>query len=238
MDKRIEHASANKSGHPSLVTVRFLHFNGFSARRIAFTEMGRSLFQPWIADGLVFCKHLGSGAGKGFSILPDFGVYAWIGVWESDEDAEKFFQYNKRWLSLIHFASVITGWDGVPFRAHGTWNGLQPFRTDPSLAEWSGPVAVITRASIKRSQALKFWMNVPGSSKDLDKQPGLIFAKGVGEFPLIEQATLSLWDSVQSIQAFAYKGKAHSPMVRKTREIGWYSEEMFVRMAVINRYGL
>jgi len=80
-------------------------------------------------------------------------------------------------------------------------------------------------------------MNVPGSSKGLENQPGLIFAKGVGELPLVEQATLSLWDNVQAVQTFAYKGKSHAPMVRKTRETGWYSEEMFVRMAVTDEFG-
>lgn len=238
MSKRIEQTYEETPSQPMLVTVRFLHFKGLSAQWNALAEMGRSRFQDWRANGLVFWKHLGSGAGKGFSVLPDLSTYAWFGVWESHDDAARFFTQDKRWAGLCALATHWTGWDGIPFRAHGTWNGKQPFRIDADFGDWNGPVAVLTRASIKRSQALRFWMNVPGSSRNLDEQPGLIFAKGVGELPLIEQATLSLWDSVAAIQSFAYKGKSHSPMVKKTRDTGWYSEEMFVRMAVINEYGM
>ncbi|MEY3855064.1 MAG: Spheroidene monooxygenase, partial [Bacteroidota bacterium] len=59
------------------------------------------------------------------------------------------------------------------------------------------------------------------------------FAKGVGEFPLTEQATCSLWESAAHIDAFAYKSNEHSPMIKKTRQFNWYREEMFVRMKVL-----
>ena len=71
------------------VTIRFLNFTGFQAKRHAFAEMGRSLVQCWSAPGLLFAKHLGTGAGNGFSILPNFGLYAWLGVWESPQKAEE-----------------------------------------------------------------------------------------------------------------------------------------------------
>lgn len=237
MKERIEQCKAEKPSAGSLVTVRLLRFKGFKARWQALAEMGRTRMIPWHSEGLTFNKHLGSGAGNGFSILPDFGTYAWLGIWQSSEEANSFFERDERWLSFQSMAIDWKGWDGIPIRAHGTWNGRQPFVSDSSFSDWNGPVAVLTRASIKRSKALRFWMNVPGSSKHIEQQPGLIFAKGVGELPLVEQATLSLWDSVKAVQSFAYKDKAHSPMVRKTREIGWYSEEMFVRMAVTANYG-
>ena len=237
MVERIEHLQAEKPFEASFVTVRFLHFSGTQAKWKAFTEMGRARFEFWKAEGLLFSKHLGSGAGKGFSILPDLSTYAWLGVWNSSEHAKQFFSNDTRWLKFRSLAADCSGWDGIPIRSHGTWNGQQPFVSASDLGGWTGRVAVLTRASIRRSKALRFWMNVPGSSKGIENQPGLIFAKGVGELPLVEQATLSLWDNVQSVQAFAYKGQAHAPMVRKTRETGWYSEEMFVRMAVMNEFG-
>lgn len=237
MNGRIEQVEVEMPFQGSFVTVRFFHFGGIQAKWRAFTEMGRARFESWNADGLLFSKHLGSGAGKGFSILPDLSTYAWLGVWNNSESADRFFQHEGRWLEFRSLADNSFGFDAIPIRSHGTWNGQQPFQTDSRLGDWAGRVAVLTRASIRRSQALRFWINVPGSSRGLDNQPGLIFAKGVGELPLVEQATLSLWDSVQSVQAFAYKGQAHAPMVRKTRETGWYSEEMFVRMAVMKEFG-
>jgi hypothetical protein len=97
----------------------------------------------------------------------------------------------------------------------------------------NGPLLVMTRASIVWYKSPIFWFYVSHASKYLENRAGLLFAKGVGEFPLIEQATLSLWDSSESLDAFAYKSKEHAPMIKKTRKIGWYSEEMFTRFRVV-----
>ena len=217
---------------PTFITVRFLRFSGFWAKRNAFALMGKSLVSSWQAPGLLFAKHLGSGAGNGFSIWPDFSTYAWIGVWDRPVDADNFFEKDARWIELSKESTTITGWDGEAIRAHGTWNGLNPFVLSND-ATWEGRVAVITRASIRWSQAWRFWLNVPSSSKHMENRAGLILAKGVGEFPLTEQATCSLWESAAHIDDFAYKSKEHSPMIKKTRQYTWYKEEMFVRMKVL-----
>ncbi|MEY2998906.1 MAG: Spheroidene monooxygenase, partial [Bacteroidota bacterium] len=61
--------------------------------------------------------------------------------------------------------------------------------------------------------------------------------KGVGEYPLVEQATMSVWNSADELDAFAYRSRQHAPMVQKTRKHQWYSEEMFIRMEVLNVIG-
>jgi hypothetical protein len=215
------------------ITIRFIKYSGFKARRAAFSEMGRSLFFSWSAPGLVFAKHLGTGAGNGFSIFPDFGLYAWLGAWDSPESAFTFFQTDPRWLSLISLSDEISGWDGEPLKGKGTWNQLSPFDFSEADADWTGSIAVITRASIRWSKALLFWWNVPSASKHLEGKEGLIYAKGVGELPLLEQATFSLWDSAKRLDQFAYQSKEHAPMIKKTRKYDWYKEEMFVRMKVV-----
>ncbi len=215
------------------ITIRFLEFSGFSAMRHAFAEMGRSLVAGWSADGMVFSKHLGTGAGNGFSIWPNFGLYAWLGVWESPEHAERFFESNSRWLQFSAFSDRISGWDAIPMKGKGTWNGLQPFDFSNQNDSWEGPVAVITRASIRWHKALLFWWNVPSASKHLEGKQGLKYAKGVGELPLFEQATFSLWESASNLDQFAYQSKEHAPMIKKTRMYDWYREEMFVRIRVV-----
>jgi hypothetical protein len=215
------------------ITIRFLQFSGFFAKRHSFAEMGRSLVTGWSADGLVFSKHLGTGAGNGFSIWPNFGLYAWLGVWESPEQAERFFESNSRWLQFSAFSDRISGWDAIPMKGKGTWNGLQPFDFSNQNDSWEGPVAVITRASIRWHKALLFWWNVPSASKHLEGKKGLTYAKGVGELPLFEQATFSLWESASNLDQFAYQSKEHAPMIKKTRMYDWYREEMFVRMKVV-----
>jgi hypothetical protein len=59
----------------------------------------------------------------------------------------------------------------------------------------------------------------------------------VGEYPLIEQATLSVWESAAQLDEFAYRSRQHAPMVKKTRQYNWYREEMFVRMEILKFIG-
>ena len=70
---------------------------------------------------------------------------------------------------------------------------------------------------------------MPSVSKSMDNYDDLIFSKGIGEFPLLMQATFSLWSSAESMMNYAYKNPKHAEMVKKTRELDWYSEELFAR---------
>jgi len=215
------------------ISLRFLKFEGFQNKRMAFAAMGHSLSNPWQADGLVFAKHMGVGKGNGFSILPDFSTYAFVGVFESAKKATSFFTTNDRWKALAALTLEINEFDGYAIKGHGTWNGKQPFEWQELPADFNGKVAVITRASIRWSQAWRFWMNVPAASKHIDQQNGLLFAKGVGELPLVEQATISIWDSIKSLEQYAYKTRQHAQMIKKTRTFNWYKEEMFIRIAIL-----
>jgi len=214
-----------------IISIRFLSFKGFSNKRFGFAQMGISLVDPWKHTGLVFSKHLGVGAGNGFSVWPDFSMYAFLGVFESQNASDDFFETNVRWSTLKSQTIEIIGWDALAIKGHGTWNTNNPFEivTDPG----QGPILVLTRASIVWYKSVLFWLNVSHASKYLSSKEGLLFAKGVGEFPLLEQATLSLWESEEILDSFAYKSKEHAPMIKKTRALKWYSEEMFVRMRVI-----
>ncbi len=78
-----------------------------------------------------------------------------------------------------------------------------------------------------------FWRAVPPVSADLHAAAGLRLALGVGEAPIGLQGTFSLWDSPAAVTAFAYRRPAHVEAVRRTAEVGWYSEELFARFAVL-----
>ncbi|MGB4560235.1 MAG: hypothetical protein WBI11_00360 [Schleiferiaceae bacterium] len=219
------------------ISVRFMTFSGWRARWRAFGAMGISLRQGVAAPGMCFGKMLGSGAGQGFSIWPDWGTYAWFTVWENPESAEAFWSNDPMFQDLLGYATSVYGWEARPLRGHGTWNGQQPFAFPEAGVRTAGSVAVLTRASIARKQALRFWWNVPRASRGVQDQPGLRYAKGVGEYPLVEQATMSVWNSADELDAFAYRSRQHAPMVQKTRKHQWYSEEMFIRMEVLNVIG-
>ena len=58
--------------------------------------------------------------------------------------------------------------------------------------------------------------------------------KGIGEWPFIQQATISIWDNSKSINEFAYKDKIHSDIVKATRKKKWYKEDLFSRFNLIS----
>lgn len=73
-----------------IISIRFLSFKGFSNKRFAFAQIGISLVNPWKHAGLLFSKHLGVGAGNGFSVWPNFSMYAFLGVFESQQASDDF----------------------------------------------------------------------------------------------------------------------------------------------------
>ena len=64
--------------------------------------------------------------------------------------------------------------------------------------------------------------------------PRVNYFKGIGEWPFIQQATISLWDSLEDVMQFAYKGAIHSNIVKKTRTQKWYAEDLFARFIILS----
>tara|TARA_B110001452_G_C15181736_1_gene410477 strand:+ start:477 stop:1172 length:696 start_codon:yes stop_codon:yes gene_type:complete len=178
--------------------------------------------------GLSFYRLLGSGKGKGFNPFPDWSVYCLLQVWESEEAAHTFFnssdliqQYSERTdeLFTLYMKNISAG---------GTWVGKNPFEKGADL-DSTLPIAVITRATIKWNWLIRFWKYVPTSQKPLDGNEGLIYTKGIGEIPIIQMATFSLWKNFESVKQFAYNSKQHQEAIRRTRKNDWYREELFAR---------
>ena len=82
------------------------------------------------------------------------------------------------------------------------------------------------------SKALNFWFSIGSASKSISQAEGVSFYKGIGEFPLFEQATFSIWDNINYVKKFAYEDKLHFDIVKKAKEEKWYKEDMFVRFLV------
>lgn len=214
----------------SYTSVHLFAFEGRAARWYAFRQMG--LAQRYLATaGSSFCKLLGTGGGAGFSLRPDWGTYALLMVWPRREDADAFFHSNRWYAKYRRRASEVVEIEARAFRSQGLWNGVNPF-AEQSGNEKAPQMMVLTRASIKPRLLPVFWRYVPGVSQRIFRSQGLLWAKGVGERPLLEQATLSVWDSQALMQDFAYRQKEHREVVQKTRQLNWYSEELFARFSV------
>lgn len=185
-------------------------------------------------QGLSFFKLLGTGKGETFT-PSDADLFQWGLLVVGDESAIVKIKNSplvKRWQRRAIESAII---DLQTLATHGLWARRAPFDTHGDLhshKEYSGPVAAITRARIKWQKNFIFWRSVPPVITALDSAPGLIAAIGIGEAPIGLQGTFSLWKDSESLKNFAYKSSAHKDVITATKEIGWYSEELFARFAV------
>lgn len=220
-----------------LVSVTILHYQP-SARLRAFGNMGRVLVQPITASGLRFAKLLGSGID--FGMIPDLSRYVFLGVWDDEPSARAFFQTSD-------FQRFTSGTDHIetlwlrPLQAHGLWDGQNPFQSveqsdsrTVELSDRSTEIAVLTRATIRPRALPDFWQHVPQARARLRSHADdLLFGIGIGELPLIQQCTVSVWRNAEAVNKYAYRESGHREVVKLTRERRWYSEELFARFAVL-----
>ncbi|QKZ12049.1 DUF3291 domain-containing protein [Spirosoma sp. KUDC1026] len=221
----------------SIVTVTAFRY-AVGARFRAFANMGRWLRQPAQVPALQFGKLMGSG--HSFGLVPDWSTYVFLGVWPDLNTAQQFSQ------SAL-FQQLQTGTESVstlyltPQRSHGLWSGQNPFHDEngtslpvsPNL-----PVAVLTRATIRLRALPDFWRHVPQARQRLQQQGNqLLFGIGVGEVPIVQQCTISVWRSPAAVDQYAYRQSGHKEIVRLTRQRNWYTEELFARFGVVGAEG-
>jgi heme-degrading monooxygenase HmoA len=220
----------------SFTTVYIFRLQGWRNRFWAFRQMRDAHKSLKTIAGQSFYKLMGSGGGNGFSLWPDWGTYVLLQNWQTEEAFAQFKENSSFFKTYCSKATQLSFLKLKVFKTQGTWNGQEPFQMSKEKLE-SKHMAVLTRASIKPSLLHKFWRYVPGVSKKIFDFDGLILAKGVGEIPFMEQATISLWNSQEVMKSFAYKNPKHARVVKKTRQLDWYSEELFARFHVLEMSG-
>jgi len=218
-----------------MVSISFFNYKGFKNRWWAFQQMGRVPASLKDIKGLTFGKLLGSGGKTGFSIFPNFGLYALVCVWESESLCQDFLQNH--FISL-NFKKKSKEYQHIflnSLSSHGKWDGQEPFENPKTKT--NNAIAVITRAKIKLNRLWQFWRFVRPASRDMQNKEGLFFSVGIGELPFIQQATFSIWKNTEKMVEYAYKSPQHKKVIQKTRELNWYSEELFARFEVIATEG-
>jgi spheroidene monooxygenase len=218
---------------PQVVSLSFYRFDSLSARLWAFAMMGLARRPMARTPGIGFWKLCGSGTGEGFTPRPNFGVYAILATWPDEATA---MQQTARGVFARYAAKSDEDWTVfmAPTSARGDWAGVQPFV--PCAGAHAGPIAALTRASVKPGMARRFWGRVPNISAVIGSDPSVLFKLGIGEKPLVHQVTFSIWPDAAAMNNFARTGP-HADAIKAVRADGWFSEELYARFALVSDRG-
>ncbi|WP_225307103.1 DUF3291 domain-containing protein [Adhaeribacter soli] len=206
--------------------------------RWGLAQMGLMPKELMKVQGLKFHKMMGSGQGLGFSLKPDFFRYGLLCVWHDEASAQAFFAENLPFLEYTtHTSELWTTWL-QPIQAHGLWDGVNPFPSADKPVKSDGPVAALTRATIRWQALPSFWRHVPYTSRALADASGRLCSIGLGELPFVRPVTFSIWENTEALKKYAYQNKHHQEAIKRTRQQNWFKEDLFARFVPVKTEGL
>tara|TARA_Y200000002_G_C22664877_1_gene657521 strand:+ start:517 stop:1206 length:690 start_codon:yes stop_codon:yes gene_type:complete len=185
--------------------------------------------------GLNFFKLLGSGKNGGFSLKPGLNRQGLFCCFKSEKFAKNFLKNSMLVKKYRSAAKEFFSVELKSYSSRGAWseNIINESTTEPT----SGPIASLTRASIKINKAKKFWSLAPASEISLHSYKGCLLSAGLGEAPILRQATFSIWNDPGSLNSYARTG-AHSIAIKMANQEKFFSESMFVRFKPSNAKGV
>jgi spheroidene monooxygenase len=217
------------------VSLSLFRFPSVAARLWVLGQMGAARLSLPKVPGIGTFKLCGSGTGEGFTPVPNTQVWAILATWPDEAVARS--QLARADVFLRWRARAAEAWTVylATTSARGSWGGAAPFEADAEPAP--GPLAALTRATVRPSVALRFWGRVPSISDTIGQDPNVIFKIGIGEVPWLHQVTFSIWPDAQTMAAFARADGPHARAIRAVREGGWFSEELYARFRVLGESG-
>jgi hypothetical protein len=205
---------------------------------VALTRLGTDRLRLRGVPGLRFARLLGTGSGAA-ATGADLARSALFAVWESWRSLAAF---EDGWFATRATRTRARGGEAYTLRlallsGHGRWGGrdvLADLR--PAHPPTAGPVAVLTRATVRPSRWHRFRGARPPVSAEVVAAAGLRAMVAIGEAPVGLQATFSLWSDAAAVVGFA-RSPAHADVVRRTRREHWYGEELFARFVPLGASG-
>lgn len=210
---------------------------------IPFAFISMAIFRiPFLLNrNISFYKLMGSGKNGTFDKIPDLNQWAILAIHKNNignsiSTIEKLYgKFISFWLKTFSSEQFIFLLE--PISGHGLWDNKEVFGEFKNNETYFGPIATMTRATIRLNKLKYFWKNVAPVANKMNHAKGFIYSIGIGETPWIKQATFSVWESVEDMKHFAYSMKEHSEVIKKTRKEKWYKEDMFVRFNIIDTAG-
>lgn len=166
--------------------------------------------------------------------MPNFGVYAILATWPDHETAKARIASAPIYQSYRRRAAEDWTVFLSPTSVKGEWAGQSPFTTTQAASD--GPLAALTRATVKPSIAAQFWRRVPNISTVIGKDTNVAFKIGIGEVPILHQVTFSIWPDAKRMANFARTGH-HAEAIKAVRANDWFREELYARFAIKSDYG-
>jgi spheroidene monooxygenase len=196
---------------PQTVSLSFFRFAGPLARFWALAQMGAARWPMARTPDIGFWKLCGSGTGEGFTPVPNTAVYAILATWPDHATAQK--RVATAPVFQRYRAKAAESWTVflTPTSSRGHWSGIAPFEVS---ATTPGPLAALTRATIKPRIALRFWGRVPNISAMIGSDPNVAFKPDAA-----------------AMAGFARTGP-HADAIRAVRAENWFSEELYARFTV------
>jgi hypothetical protein len=208
----------------------------------AFLSMAIFRLPLYLNKKLNFYKLLGSGKNGSFDKIPDLHQWAILCGYKDDITLKNnsfpqqiLGKFICTWFKLFAVETFTISLE--PIAGHGLWDKKEVFGQFEKNITYEGPVATLTRATIRLSKLKYFWEHVAPITLKMNTAKGYVFSIGIGEIPWIKQATFSIWESVDDMKVFAYGMREHSEVIKKTRQQQWYSEDMFVRFKITGSTG-
>lgn len=227
-------------GHPiPIATLSLFRFPDAAARLWVIGQMALARRRLGHTPGVEFYKLCGSGTGEGFTPRPNWQVWAILAAWPDEATARAGLTDGPVWKDWRAHAAEDWSLLMAPIASRGEWAGARPFTPDRSQPtdEPAGPVAILTRATVRPRHALRFWRRVPNISAAIGADPHVLFKIGIGEIPLLHQVTFSVWPDTATMAAFAHAHGPHAQAVRAVRSGDWFAEELYARFRVIGTVG-
>jgi heme-degrading monooxygenase HmoA len=193
------------------------------------TRLGRDRRTLQHTDGLQFWRLMGTGNGRNTGPSVDLRRRAVFAVWDDDIALDQF----------LRSSPVATAWREAAEAWHvrlrlisggGEWRGREILRPmTVATDDEPGPIVTLTRANVRAKHWRTFAQVSRATNIEVAAADGLLRVVGVGEAPIGKQATVSVWQDEAALTSFAYRNAGHIEVMRRTRQEGWYSEEVFAR---------
>jgi len=221
----------------SVTSLSLFRFDGLLPRLWVIGQMGAARLALRQERRALFWKLCGSGTGEGFTPRPNWGVWAILATWPDEATARAATATSPVWQRWRNRARESWTVFLSPLSARGAWAGVNPFLPDTAGPAPEGPLAALTRATVRPSRAMKFWDRVPNISATIGADPNVAFKIGIGEVPLLHQVTFSIWPDTSTMAAFARGDGPHGRAIKAVRDGNWFDEELYARFRLLGAVG-